>query len=176
MEELFMSKNKAAAKRKAAAQKKNSSMNKLYIIGGIIVVLFIAIIALQNMSDKSKLANNPYDTDDLAPETIDQLNDENYQNIILPGELEEKIASGDDVYAYFFSPTCVYCQAFTPVLMPLAADEGVQIDQLNLLEYDVWSQYSIDATPTLIHFKDGEEVNRLVGNAPEEEARAFLTE
>lgn len=169
-----MSKNKATAQRKAAAKKKNSNLNKLYIIGGIVVVLFIAIILLQNKANETKLADNPYGTDDLNQATIDQLGDKNYQNIILPEQLEEKIASGEGVFAYFFSPTCVHCQAFTPVLMPLADEAGAQIDQLNLLEFDLWSQYNIEATPTLVYFKDGKEVNRLVGNAPADSAREFL--
>lgn len=169
-----MATNKAAAKRKAAAKKKNSNMNKLYIIAGIIVVLFIAIMLLQNKANETKLENNPYGTNDLNQATIDQLNDENYQNIILPDQLEEKINSGEGTFAYFFSPTCVHCQAFTPVLMPLAEEAGVEIHQLNLLEFDLWSQYDVNSTPTLIYFKDGKEVNRLIGNAPEASAREFI--
>ena len=62
-------------------------MKKLAIFGGVIVVLFIAIIALTNMSNSDKLEDNPYGTDDLKQSTIDLLTDENYQNIILPDAL-----------------------------------------------------------------------------------------
>lgn len=152
-------------------------MKKLLIIGSVIVVLFIAIVMLTKVSNESKLtsAKNPYGDKELKQETIDQLDDENYQNIMLPDELEKKIKAGEDVNAYFFSPVCVHCQAFTPVLMPIAKELGVDIAQMNVYEYgDIWDQYHLEATPTFIHFEDGKEVNRFVGALPEEELRAYL--
>ncbi|RHW36593.1 thioredoxin [Lysinibacillus yapensis] len=140
-------------------------MKKLGIIGAIVVVLFVGIIILTNMSNEDKLANNPYGTDDLRQSTIDLLDDENYQNIILPEALEEKIATGEPVVAYMFSPECPHCQKMTPALMPIADEVGVQVDQLNILEYEQgWTDYNIEATPTLIYFNDGKEVNRIVGD------------
>ena len=162
-------------KKTTAAKKKSNGLNKLWLIGGIVVVLFIAIIVLNNQSNKTKLADSPYDTEDLNQATIDLLNDENYQNIILPADLQAKIDSGEGVLGYFFSPTCVHCKAFTPKLMPIADEVGVEIHQYNLLEYDAgWDDYGVTATPTLVYFKDGVEADRLVGDATEESARAFL--
>ncbi len=140
-------------------------MKKLGIIGAVVVVLFIAVILLTNLSNKDKLANNPYDTDNLRQSTIDLLDDENYQNIILPDTLEDKIASGEPVVAYMFSPECPHCKKMTPSLMPIADEVGVQIDQLNILEYEQgWDDYNVEATPTLIYFNEGKEVNRIVGD------------
>lgn len=152
-------------------------MKKLLIIGSVIVVLFIAIVMLTKVSNESKLtsAKNPYGDKELKQETIDQLDDENYQNIMLPEELEKKIKAGEDVNAYFFSPICVHCQAFTPTLMAISKELGVDIAQLNVYEYgDLWDQYKLEATPTFIHFEDGKEVDRFVGALPEEELRAYL--
>ena len=152
-------------------------MKKLGIIGGVVIVLFIVIILLTNLSNEDKLENNPYGTNNLRQSTIDLLDDENYQNIILPDALEEKIASGEPVTAYLFSPECPHCKNMTPKLMPIADEMGVEIDQLNILEYKAgWDDYNVEATPTLIHFKDGKEVNRLVGDAPEETIRQFFNE
>lgn len=152
-------------------------MKKLGIIGAVVVVLFIAIILLTNLSNQNKLENNPYGTNNLKQSTIDLLDDENYQNIILPDALEEKIASGEPVTAYMFSPECPHCMNMTPKLMPIADEMGVQIDQLNILEYEAgWNQYNIEYTPTLIYFENGKEVNRLVGDAPEETIRQFFNE
>jgi len=152
-------------------------VKKLLIIGAVIVVLFAAIIVLTKVSNDNKLAsaNNPYGDKELKQETIDQLDDKNYQNIMLPDELEAKIKAGEDVNAYFFSPTCVHCQAFTPILMPIAKDLGINIAQLNVYEYGyLWDKYNLDATPTFIHFEDGKEVNRFVGALKEEDLRSFL--
>lgn len=152
-------------------------VKKLLIIGSVIIVLFIAIIVLTNVSNNNKLtsAKNPYGDKELKQETIDQLDDKNYQNIMLPDELDKKIKAGEDVNAYFFSPTCVHCQAFTPVLMPIAKELGVEIAQLNVYEYDeLWSKYNFKSTPTFIRFEGGKEVNRFVGALPEKDLRAFL--
>lgn len=152
-------------------------MKKLLIIGSIIVVLFAAVIVLTNVSNKNKIssANNPYGDKDLKQETIDQLDDKNYQNIMLPDELKAKIEAGEAVNAYFFSPICVHCQAFTPVLMPIAKELNINIAQLNVYEYeDLWNEYNIEATPTFIRFENGKEVTRFVGALEEADLRAFL--
>ncbi|MED3875169.1 thioredoxin family protein [Lysinibacillus capsici] len=152
-------------------------MKKLLIIGSVIVVLFAAIIVLTNVSNQSKLeiAKKFYGDKELKQETIDQVDDKNYQNIMLPDKLEEKIKAGEPVNAYFFSPICIHCQAFTPVLMPIAEELGVDIAQLNVYEYDdLTDKYNIEATPTFIRFEDGKEVNRFVGALKEEDLRTFL--
>ncbi|TQR29855.1 thioredoxin [Lysinibacillus sphaericus] len=152
-------------------------MKKLLIIGSVIVLLFVAIIVVTLVSNKSKLesANNPYGDKELKQETIDQLDDKNYQNIMLPDELEKKIKAGEDVNAYFFSPTCVHCKAFTPKLMPMAKKLGVDIAQLNVWEYqDLWDKYHINATPTFIRFEGGKEVQRFEGALSDEDLRTFL--
>lgn len=154
-------------------------MKKLIIIASALVVLFAAIAVLTGKANDDKLANidNPYDTNKLQQATIDQLGDGNYNQIVLPDELKTKIESGVETFAYFFSPTCVHCKAYTPVLMPIASDLGVQIDQFNLLEFDFgWDDYNIVATPTIVRFKDGKEVNRLEGGASEDITNQFLTQ
>ncbi|MFB4213635.1 thioredoxin family protein [Shouchella sp. JSM 1781072] len=149
-------------------------MKKLLWIGGAVVAVFIILIVIQNMGQSQQLENNTqYDTDDLDPATIDQLDDPNYQNVILPDELEEKLENGEDAIVYFFSPTCRFCVEATPVLMDIADDEDVYIDQYNVLEYESAS-YGIQSTPTLIAFEDGQEVRRVTGNQEAETFRAFL--
>lgn len=152
-------------------------MKKLLIIGGAIAAVFILLIVLTNMSNDKKLADNPYGTEDLEQETIDQLDDENYQNIILPDDLKAKVESGEPVTAYFFSPTCSHCKAMTPVLMPIVEEMDVDVVQYNVYEFDQgWDDYRIEATPTMIHFEDGQEVSRMVGNQPKENIEAFFNE
>lgn len=151
----------------------------MIVIIGIIVVLVIAlffVVQYQN-NQKTNGSDNPYGTSDLEQETIDQLDDPNYQNQILPDELESKLENGEDVTVYFFSPTCVYCQNTTPYLAPLAEDNGVDMKMFNLLEFGQEGMpYAIESTPTLVHFKDGEEVARIVGQRSEEEFQKFFDE
>ncbi|WP_227395856.1 thioredoxin family protein [Jeotgalibacillus aurantiacus] len=150
-------------------------MKKILIFGGIIVLIFAAIVIITNMQNASKLENNPYGTDDLDQATIDILDDENYQNQILPDELDEQISSGEPTTVYFFSPTCQFCIETTPMLAPLAEEMDVDMVQLNLLEFsEEGAKYGIQSTPTLIHFEDGQPVDGIVGAASEEEYRSFF--
>lgn len=150
-------------------------MKKLGIIGGIIVLIFGVLIALQMYSKNEKLEKNPYDKKDLDPSTIDLIGDENYNNIVWPKELEKEIKSGETVIGYFFSPLCIYCKEYTPRLMDIANKNDLNIRQYNLLEYEEGlNEYKITGTPTLVVFKDGKEVNRIVGGVSNNETIQFL--
>ena len=150
-------------------------MKKLLIFGGIIVAVFVLIFVLNSQKNKDALANNPYDTDDLEQSTIDLIDDPNYQNIILPADLEQKIATGESVTAYFFSPECVHCQEMTPRLIPVAEKNDIEIVKYNVLEYEKgWNDYRIEATPTMIHFKDGKEVERVTGAISNDQIQGFF--
>ncbi|MFC0272177.1 thioredoxin family protein [Metabacillus herbersteinensis] len=152
-------------------------MKKLLIFGAIIVVLFGGLAFVTTYQQKEQAEGNPYGKDDLKPATIDQLDDPNYQNLILPEDLEKKGEDKEDFTVYFYSPTCEYCKQTTPVLMPVADEAGVDINQFNLLEFeDGWNTYRIQSTPTLIHFKDGQEVERVEGYQEEATFKNLLTE
>ncbi|MFD2442999.1 thioredoxin family protein [Bacillus sp. CGMCC 1.16607] len=140
-------------------------MKKVIIFLVIIIALFAGMGILNYVQNKEKLGdNNPYKTKDLHQETIDQLDDPNYQNIILPDELESKLENNEDVTVYFFASNCPHCKRTTPVLMPLADDMNIDVEQYNLLEFpNGWEQYGIEGTPTLVHFKNGKEVARIDG-------------
>jgi len=105
----------------------------------------------------------------LHPETRKQLNDPNYQRIILPEELEQVIESKKGTFVYFFSPTCGHCKRTTPVISKIINDMQIDVKQYNLLEFkDGWKKYNITATPTIVYFTNGKEQERLVGGiAPE---------
>ncbi|WP_027964852.1 thioredoxin family protein [Halalkalibacillus halophilus] len=151
-------------------------MKKLLIFGSIIIVLFIAIALLSNMAQTDEVdGDNPYNKDSLHSDTADLLDDPNYQNNILPEELESEIENEEEVTVYFYSPSCEHCIEATPRLMPIAEDNDVELHQFNLLEFEEgWRSYNIEATPTLVHYENGEEVDRIVGAAPNEEYEAFL--
>ncbi|GKV69877.1 hypothetical protein NCCP2716_23750 [Sporosarcina sp. NCCP-2716] len=151
-------------------------MKKLLIIGGIVVVFFVAIIALTNASNKSKLKDNPYGTDDLAKSTVDLIGNENYDSIVLPDAVFKKIESGEPTTVYYFHPECHYCMQMTPILMPIAKEEGVKVNQFNMLEFgdQAKEKYGIDAWPALVQYENGQEVGRLVGLQPEENIHEFF--
>ncbi|WP_153728849.1 thioredoxin family protein [Salinibacillus xinjiangensis] len=130
-------------------------MKKLIIFGAVIVVLFGALIFVVQYQKNQDA--------DL------------YNNQITPGELQLSLDEGENKTIYFYSPECSHCQKATPVVVPLTEELGVNMEKVNVLEYDeAWNQFDIKATPTIIHYENGEEAARLVGAKPEEEFRAFF--
>ncbi|MGM8366329.1 thioredoxin family protein [Virgibacillus sp. W0181] len=151
---------------------------KMLILIGVLAVLFIALYFVNDYKNKKALQGNenPYGKDNLRQETIDQLDDPLYQNQIIPEELDEKLENGEDVTVYFYSPTCVYCQRTTPVVVPLTEDLDIDMKKMNLLEFDKMEYYEIEGTPTIVHYEDGEEVARISGERPEEDFQQFFDE
>ncbi|SFL27603.1 Thiol-disulfide isomerase or thioredoxin [Paenibacillus sp. 1_12] len=148
-------------------------MKKIAIYLSIIIVLFAGLYVVNQQSDKtknSKFANNVYGMapNKLNPETVKQLEDPNYQNIILPAELNKKLDAKEDFFVYYFASTCPHCKRTTPVLAPLSKELGIDVKQFNLEEFkDGWNKYNIQSTPTLIYYKAGKEVERIVGGIAE---------
>lgn len=140
-------------------------MKKVLIFVAVIVVLFGALSFMTKMQNEEKVSeNNKYNKDTLHPETIDQLDDPNYQNLILPEDLQAKLEKKEDVTVYFYSPTCSHCQRTTPIVAPLSEKMDVNLVQYNLLEFeDGWDDYGINETPTIVQYKDGKEAARIVG-------------
>lgn len=140
-------------------------MKKVIIFLAIIIALFAAVGFLTKMQNEQKVSgDNPYGKETLHPETAAQLEDPNYQNVILPEVLEDKLKNKEDVTVYFYSPTCPHCQRTTPIVAPLAEDMNIDLVQFNLLEFeDGWDDYRITETPTIVQYKNGKEVNRITG-------------
>lgn len=152
-------------------------MKKVIIFLAVIIVLFVAVGLLTKMQNEEKVEENPYGKETLHPETIAQLDDPNYQNLILPDELKKKLDNKEDVTVYFYSPTCSHCQRTTPVVAPLAKDMNVDLVKFNLLEFDKgWDQYLITETPTIVQYKDGKEVKRITGYQDKEVFKQWFNE
>ncbi|CAG7613377.1 hypothetical protein PAESOLCIP111_01596 [Paenibacillus solanacearum] len=155
-------------------------MRKLAIYFSIIVVLFISGYLINQHTTQAKYAkyaNNVYgiSPENLNPESLKLLDDPNYQNIILPVELDQKIANKENFFLYYFGSTCPHCRATSPILMPLAKEMNVTLRQFNLDEFkDGWEHYKIRGTPTVIYYKAGIEVERLEGEQSKEAFKNFM--
>lgn len=147
----------------------------LIIIGGIVILFGVFAFANNYKNNQAMERNeNPYGKNNLHQETIDLLDDPLYDNIITPDQLDEKLDNKETVTVYYFSPTCVYCQKTTPVVVPVTEEMDVDMVKMNLLEFDKMDDYHVEGTPTIIHYEDGVEVERIVGEHSEEEFQAFF--
>ncbi|MUV36581.1 hypothetical protein JNUCC1_00384 [Lentibacillus sp. JNUCC-1] len=147
--------------------------NKMLVILVIIALLFAALYFVVDYRDRSASEDNPFGKDKLDPATIDQLDDPNYDNQIIPSELDEKLANEEDITVYYYSPKCSFCIKTTPVLVDVTEEMDVDVKKFNLLEFE---NKAIQYTPTLIHYEDGKEVGRLVGEHSKDEFRNFFNE
>lgn len=83
------------------------------------------------------------------------------------------------VLADFYSETCVPCKRIAPVLAELEEDyEGaVKIAKVNVNnDAELAAEYGVQAVPTIIFFKNGEEKSRTVGLTAKEELAAAIDE
>ncbi len=98
-----------------------------------------------------------------------EVNDSNFQTEVLEAD--------GTVLVDFWAPWCGPCRMQAPILENLAksGELNVKITKLNTEEGPkVAGDYSIKAIPTILVFKDGKEVERLVGVQTEDSLKQNL--
>jgi thioredoxin 1 len=78
----------------------------------------------------------------------------------------EVLQSSEPVLVDFWAPWCAPCRQLTPVIEQVAQENAgsVKVGKLNIDEStNVAVQYGISSIPTLLVFKNGEVVQRVVG-------------
>lgn len=126
--------------------------------GIIIAVVVIAVVAVLIMRSYNKMKNTPAVADS---ELIEHLTAQNFAH---------KTKNGI-VLVDFWADWCMPCKMMAPILNEVAeATEGTAtIYKLNVDEQQqVAAKYGIRNIPTMILFKDGKEVERIIGVKPKD--------
>lgn len=80
---------------------------------------------------------------------------------------EEQVLTSDrPVLVDFWAPWCAPCRLVSPIVEELARDLGerLRVTKVNIDEsVGVSARYAVFSIPTLVLFRDGEEVERYVG-------------
>ena len=83
---------------------------------------------------------------------------------------DETIATSDvPVLVDFWAEWCGPCKVIAPILEEIAGEQAgrVKIAKLNIDEnLDITRRFEVMSIPTLVLFKDGEAVQRLIGAKP----------
>jgi thioredoxin 1 len=94
----------------------------------------------------------------MAASNVLELTDANFQN--------EVLNSSEPVLVDFWAPWCGPCRKLAPMIDELASENagGVKIGKVNIdNNQSAAQQYGIESIPTLIIFRGGQPVERMVG-------------
>ena len=99
---------------------------------------------------------------------------------IEPGQIIDEVLKNEGlVVVDFFATWCAPCQMLAPVLIELEKKYGDEVEfyKVNVDESeDAAIRYGVSSVPTLIFFKNGEEIDRQVGFADEDELSNWIEE
>jgi thiol-disulfide isomerase/thioredoxin len=136
------------------------NVKRLSIFFGFILLLFVALFVINQ--SQTTVYGKPKSR--LNPATREILHDPNYRNILLPDELDRKLAKKESFFVYYFASDCIHCRTTTPYVKPLADEMGIDLHLFNLREFPKYvNKMRIEATPTLVYYKEGLEVDRIKG-------------
>lgn len=103
---------------------------------------------------------------------------EGYIEIASKEDFDEKVIKSKlPVLVDFWAPWCGPCRMVTPIVEELAKEYSgkIVVAKVNTDENsDVSYAYRIMSIPTLILFKDGKEVNKMIGALPKDELKSFI--
>lgn len=82
-------------------------------------------------------------------------------------DFEQKVLQSElPVIVDFYSDSCIPCKQLSPILGDIEDDyeDRLKVFKVNVnFDAELAEQYEVLASPTLIFFKDGKEVNRIRG-------------
>ena len=105
----------------------------------------------------------------MAGEFTKPVTDQSFENDV--------IKSPVPVLVDFWAEWCGPCRALGPKLEEIASEmKGIRVLKLNVDENpDMPAKFGVRGIPTMILFKNGKEVEQIVGNRPKEDIKAVIT-
>ena len=101
---------------------------------------------------------------------LQSINNDNFES--------EVLNSNVPVLLEFYSDSCIPCKRMSPILAELEEEHtDIKVSKLNIkFGADTARKYNVMSSPTIVFFKDGEEVNRIKGVAKKADLEAIIKE
>lgn len=94
-----------------------------------------------------------------------ELNNENFDELI----------NDELVLVDFFATWCGPCRMLSPIIEEVANEEKVKVIKVDVDKHeDIAKRFGIMSIPTVIVFKNGEEVNKNIGLVSKEEILSWI--
>ncbi|MCQ6334967.1 MULTISPECIES: thioredoxin family protein [Bacillus cereus group] len=120
-------------------------MKKILIIGALIICAFVLLFLFISKKDHSVM-------------------EDYYKNQVSFEKLQADLLKQDEKIIYFYKPDCKYCKKVSPIVIPLAQEMKIPLEVMNIEKYpQSWETFEIQGTPTIIHYKNGKELDRILG-------------
>ena len=100
-----------------------------------------------------------------------RVNSENFEEEVLKSELP--------VLADFYSDSCVPCKRLSPIISQIETEQSgsIKVVKVNInFDAELAEKYEVQAAPTLVYFKNGEETARLRGAVKKAEIESLIRE
>lgn len=76
---------------------------------------------------------------------------------------------------YFWAPSCGACVSFEPTISALSKERKASVVKMNMNDNrETALKFKIEAIPCLILFKNGREVERIIGGVPKAEIEQMI--
>ena len=101
---------------------------------------------------------------------LQSINNDNFES--------EVLNSNVPVLLEFYSDSCIPCKRMSPILAELEEEPtDIKVSKLNIkFGADTARKYNVMSSPTIVFFKNGEEVNRIKGVAKKADLEAVIKE
>ena len=101
---------------------------------------------------------------------LQSINNDNFES--------EVLNSNVPVLLEFYSDSCIPCKTMSPILAELEEEHtDIKVSKLNIkFGADTARKYNVMSSPTIVFFKNGEEVNRIKGVAKKADLEAVIKE
>lgn len=101
---------------------------------------------------------------------LQSINNDNFES--------EVLNSNVPVLLEFYSDSCIPCKRISPILAELEEEHtDIKVSKLNIkFGADTARKYNVMSSPTIVFFKNGEEVNRIKGVAKKADLEAVIKE